>query len=65
MNILGWLFMIVSWTIILVLCILCFKRIFQIERESMVAPIDIEADIEEEEDRGEQLHPAPGNKRRE
>ncbi len=61
MTILGWAFMIFSWGVIIGLCIFCFKRIFKVEKESMVAPIDIEAEIEEKEDKGEQIHPASEN----
>lgn len=58
MSILGWLFLLLSWGLIIWLCIFCFLRIFRIEKESIVAPLEIEAEIEEEEERGEKLHPA-------
>lgn len=58
MTAMGWLFLIISWGVITGLCVFCFYRIFQLERGEVVAPIEIEAELEEAEDRGERIHPA-------
>lgn len=58
MTTMGWIFLIISWGIITGLCVFCFHRIFQLERDEVAAPIEIEAELEEAEDRGEKIHPA-------
>jgi hypothetical protein len=59
MKPLGWLFLIFSWSVIIGLCWFCIARIMQPGEEVLHSPLDIEADIEEAEDHGEEIHPAP------
>jgi len=33
MNLAGWIFMLVSWGAIIALCVFCFKKIFDLERQ--------------------------------
>ena len=33
MNIFGWLMLVLTWGIIMLLCVYCFKRIFEEERK--------------------------------
>ncbi len=57
MTLLGWLFLIFSWGVIIGLCVFCFSRLTNPEKNELHSPLDIEADIEEAEDEGGKLHP--------
>ena len=61
MTLLGWLFLIVSWGVIIGLCVFCFVRLTNPEKEKLHSPLDIEAEIEEEENSGHPLHPGQSN----
>ena len=61
MNTLGWLFLIVSWGVIIGLCWFCYAQLAKPGEERLHSPLDIEADIEEAEDGGDKIHPSPEN----
>jgi len=47
----GWILVVISWGLILALCIFCFRAIFgKKAAEHLVAPIELEAEIEEKEE---------------
>ena len=50
----GWIFLIVSWGAILALCLFCFREIFHLKAEEhLVAPLEIETELPEEERKDE------------
>ena len=61
MTLLGWLFLILSWGVIVALCVFCYLQLAKPGEERLHSPLDIEADIEEAEDQGKKIHPAQGN----
>ena len=63
MTLLGWLFLIFSWGVIIGLCAYCFSKLTNPSQEPLHSPLDIEADIEEEEGEEIKIHPTPEDKR--
>jgi hypothetical protein len=49
MSLLGWIFMLISWCVIIGLCTFCFGRIFRLQREHLVAPLEIDTEPSEGE----------------
>ncbi len=46
-NILGIIFMLISWTAIIGLNIFCFRKILKEPEDKIVGPLEIERDIDE------------------
>ena len=46
----GWIFLIISWTLIIGLCLFCFRVIFEKKEKNIVYPLDVESHLEEIED---------------
>jgi len=40
----GWIFIVLSWGIIVVLCVLTFSRTLGLKIENMIAPLDIDTE---------------------
>jgi len=56
----GWIFMIVSWGVILGLCVFCFRFIFaKHAEEHLTAPMEIEVELEEEAREEDDLRSSP------
>lgn len=51
MNTLGILFMVTSWTVIIALTIYCFQKILTEKEEKIIGPLEVEAQMDEEEKR--------------
>ncbi len=43
----GWIFLILSWAVIIALCVFCFWKVFQIQRMNISAPLDIDTEPDE------------------
>jgi len=50
MKLSGWIFMIVSWSAIIGLCVYCFRAIFRTQTRNIVYPLEVESQIEKEAD---------------
>ena len=42
----GWIFLILSWAVIIGLCVFCFGKVFQIQRRNASAPPEIETEVD-------------------
>jgi hypothetical protein len=55
MSIAGWVMMVVSWSVICGLVWFTIRRTLKVKPRDLTAPLDIEARIEEEDARREEL----------
>jgi len=42
----GWIFLILSWAVIIGLCVFCFGKVFQLQRGKTSDPPDIETEAD-------------------
>ena len=46
----GWIFLILSWAVITGLCVFCFRKVFQLQRMNISAPLELETEPHEKPD---------------
>jgi len=42
----GWIFLILSWAVIIGLCVFCFRKVFQLQRSNTSAPPETETEAD-------------------
>lgn len=50
----GWIFLILSWAVIIGLCVFCFRKVFQLQRSNTSEPpeTETEADVLRSDSKG-------------
>jgi hypothetical protein len=43
----GWIFLILSWAVIIALCVFCFWKVFQLQRMNISAPLELDTEAHE------------------